>query len=269
MNLIWHIVKKDLRRFRLPIALMAGVLILKTVLLYSTPDPARPVAINGLEALSLIADLLKDKSVLLGQLLSFLCFMDFLFLVGLVPAILCEDPTLGDKTYWRTLPVAGWQMLAAKALTIFLIAWPLQAVLQIAVNLHYANLGSSASHAANLHHWYESLGSMTTYQACFVSLFIIIPLLWKSFVVGAGVLFLVYVFLEFLTVFTGTFLNVARDGHASGPSFNLGYVLLGIWLLSVAATGVTMYCWRRRVAGFLILAASVTTIYVTSVCFGF
>ena len=132
MNLIWHIFKKDLRRLGPVFVLLAAVLFFKAEFLGIASDAhtrsnlfqeavylKNPVALNGVRAIEVIMHI-DLGSRMKNLMLWFSCVWDFIFLIMLVFLVLLDDPTLGEKAFWRTRPIEGWQMLAAKAIFILL-----------------------------------------------------------------------------------------------------------------------------------------------------
>jgi hypothetical protein len=259
MNLIWHIVKKDLRRFWLLIALLALALFSKAELLTVAPNfgepvhnvgqpgthPPAPVALNSTDAMRLIYEI-NLGSHLRTNLLWVVCCSDFILLVVLVLGVLLEDPTQGDRTFWRTRPIAGWHILAAKAVFIFLVSWPLQAAMQVMINF---------AEGAPIAHWYSAIGSLTGIQAWWISVLVLAALLWRNPIVGLGSLFGCYCLLEVLAFILDEFgynPYPSMDKHAAAA----GFVWFGITLL----VSWFMYCHRQRRTGSLIFATGMTVI---------
>lgn len=120
MNLTWHIVKKDCRRLRWPLAfwaaLMIGQFILGLMMLRQVDAEA--------EVLGRTLQLFDGLHVILWSLQLFLGYM-------LVVAFLYEDPLVGPQTWWVTRPISGGRLLVAKVIAIVLCLW----LLPIVVNL--------------------------------------------------------------------------------------------------------------------------------------
>jgi hypothetical protein len=110
MKLTWHIVKKDLRRQRWLIAVIAAVMAAKIgmgVWVLNTE-------LGGLEFSEFWAMRGQGTGlvvVVLEVLLSYL----------FVAALVQEDPLVGRRMEWRTRPISGARLLGAKALTIGLV----------------------------------------------------------------------------------------------------------------------------------------------------
>ncbi len=105
MRLVWHIVRKDLRRFALPIAVWLLTLTGPTILGLSTPKPEGHLALN--------------LEMMLGAQKTAVRFMDFaLLLFGylLAGSIVLEDSLAGSAEFWKTRPVSGARLMAAKGL---------------------------------------------------------------------------------------------------------------------------------------------------------
>ena len=120
MNLTWHLLKKDIRRFRLPLALWAALILAQTVICFaifrSTDEDVMLLRtrLNGLDALH---EILWVMQMVVG----------FFLVAGLVQ----EDPLVGQRTWWVTRPIAGLQLLSAKliAAVLFFGVLPVLALL--------------------------------------------------------------------------------------------------------------------------------------------
>jgi hypothetical protein len=104
MSLIFHIVKKDLRRFWLPLVVFATVIVAKLglgALLLWRVNPA-----NGdfFGRLTLYLNLVSVIEGLAGFIL--------------VAAIVQEDPLVGTEAFWMTKPISGAALLTAKFVTV-------------------------------------------------------------------------------------------------------------------------------------------------------
>jgi len=106
MNLVWHIVKKDLRALRWPLvvwaALIAAKLMMGLLLLTST-SPNDQHLFQTLDALAKL-------------LAAFECLG-----VVLVAALVQEDLLVGTTAFWTTRPISGGRLLAAKLLGLGVI----------------------------------------------------------------------------------------------------------------------------------------------------
>ena len=112
MNLIWHIIKKDVRALRWPLGLWTLVIILKLgtgVLLLTADGTEAPEWFTRLEGIATTFAGLELLSVLL------------------VAALVQEDPLVGSSAFWVTRPVSGGRLLRAKlaAIGLVFILWPL------------------------------------------------------------------------------------------------------------------------------------------------
>ncbi|HWA85333.1 MAG TPA: hypothetical protein VG710_03860 [Opitutus sp.] len=107
MNLILHIVKKDLRRFWIPIALFALVLAAKLLLGALLRWQSGPLDVDVFDRLTLYAN--------------FGSIAECLVIFVLVAALVHEDSTIGTRAFWMTKPVSGLSLLAAKLVTVLLV----------------------------------------------------------------------------------------------------------------------------------------------------
>jgi len=107
MNLVWHIVKKDLRRLWVPLALWSLLVAFQVVvgltLLWS----------NRSADLAWFDRMADYSHMLLG--------LDLLFAYVLVAALVHDDSLVGSHVFWRTRPLAGGRLLGAKLLAAALM----------------------------------------------------------------------------------------------------------------------------------------------------
>ncbi len=254
MNTLWHIVKKDLRRFWLLLTVLALVLIVKAFLLAGTSFGGPAVPLNSMDALGRIADTYLRKDGLLSMAGGLLGITDFLILSTLILGILLEDPPLGDRTFWRARPIASGQMLTAKAISLFLLSWPLQAGLQILIN--FAN-----------HPWYSALGELTLIQATWVAVLAPIVLLWRNPITGAGALAAIWVG-SFMLL--GELLSPTMPQPVGGkpdPLISREVIFLAVLFCTTVAVAAWMYLKRKRLIGFLIFSAGLVAMWWVAACF--
>jgi hypothetical protein len=118
MHLIWHIVRKDLRRLLPWLALLIGAMLARYFNFYA---PGYVPEHNDLSALWQRAGIIND--ILLGL---------SLFATALAAATLVhDDAVIGDRTFWLTRPISGGRLLAAKTLTFTLALVVLPLVIQL------------------------------------------------------------------------------------------------------------------------------------------
>jgi hypothetical protein len=106
MNLTWHIVKKDLRALKWPLALWIFVIIAKlgigVVLLNA----------DGTEGVEWF-----NKMDALAKILGIFEFVSFVLTAALVQ----QDLLVGTTAFWMTRPISGGRLLRAKLLSIGLV----------------------------------------------------------------------------------------------------------------------------------------------------
>ena len=106
MNLVWHIVKKDLRALRWPLVVWVALISAKLamgVLLLTTSTPGEEELFQTLDGLA--------KMLAGAECLG----------VVLVAALIQEDLLVGTTAFWATRPISGGRLLAAKLLTLGII----------------------------------------------------------------------------------------------------------------------------------------------------
>lgn len=99
MNLVWHIVKKDVRRLWVPILLWSVLLIAKVGLNFAVFSP---FASDG----AWFERMQMGYGVLAG-IETVICFL-------LAASLVLEDPLVGSTMFWATRPIDGRRLLAAK-----------------------------------------------------------------------------------------------------------------------------------------------------------
>jgi len=106
MSLVWHIVRKDFRRLRLPLALWLVLVLAHTALLASNlgGNQANPGSFEGLRYFA------NTWGVIVSA-------------VGFVLAawLVMEDSLVITQAFWPTRPISGARLLAAKVLGAFLM----------------------------------------------------------------------------------------------------------------------------------------------------
>ncbi len=118
MKLVWHIVRKDLRRMRVPLALWALVLAGKNEM--------------GVDLLHGDAADLVHLDLMRMSIAVFVGVDVFVNLI-LVGLLVQEDALVGTNSFWFTRPISGGRLLAAKLLGSFLMF----GVLPILVSLRW------------------------------------------------------------------------------------------------------------------------------------
>ncbi len=293
MNLIWHIIKKDLKRFRVPIAMFVWVVICKAVFLsklflknldYIGSFNAELRPLNSLWSMNLIERYFMQMQpnpetgeALLSYLL--LC-SDFFILIVIVLNVLYEDPPRGETTFWLTRPIGWWRMLMAKGGFLILVAILLPAIVQVLSNCfilgwenHHYNLVRPSGHgiagwrayfSLSIYHlsprdftahWYDSLDGLAEVQAAWVGAIAMAPLLWKGRVLGLVSLLGIY-----LTVASAIVLIVFSTHHGPQPMSYHAELLTPIFMCLGAVVAFWSYGGRSRPLGFLIFGAGLTTI---------
>ncbi len=111
MNLVWHIVKKDLLRLRLPLLLWTGVLLGGIF-----------ISERMFSAGSLEPEWFRRQAGILGVII----FVSVIVCYILAAALALEDTLVGSQMFWATRPISGGRLLAAKVLgaALFFIIWP-------------------------------------------------------------------------------------------------------------------------------------------------
>ena len=121
MKLIWHIVWKDARRLRWALAGWAGLIVAQLLI-----GAAMIVAWRNVDSdptLALVWQLSRTATILQ--------WLQFISVYLMVAALVHNDPLVGTRARWMTLPISGRRLLAAKLATIALFLWLLPCVLTL------------------------------------------------------------------------------------------------------------------------------------------
>ena len=127
MKLIWHIVKKDIRRFWIGIVLLVGLTGLKLLLIGGVFRVGMP----------------KEWSTRMMQYQIMLLVAELILSFFVAAAIVQEDPVSESGAFWQNLPITRLQLLAAKFSGVILVC-ALPAVLTLAVGLLVYHMPVSA-----------------------------------------------------------------------------------------------------------------------------
>ncbi len=111
MNLIWHIFRKDARRLLWPVLGMLAVTLL--------PMGLALISVSG-------------KGSVVPTVVSFIAtmmppFVSYFLVMGFV----AEDSIAGGGAFWKTRPIAGARLLAAKLIGLVLLLWVLPIVVSL------------------------------------------------------------------------------------------------------------------------------------------
>ena len=266
MRLIWHIVKKDFRRCRWMLLLLAAIWLVKTVLLYETLHRYDrfswnevSIALNGVRlidlAISRYANYPLDTVALLARLSS---FTDIFLLLGVILCVMKEDSPIEERPFWRTRPIHFEQMFAAKALFIAMVAWPVPVALQMVANIwvfgpfshwYYFDWLSHLIFDA-LSHGFRGVPDVILIQAGWAAVAIVAAALWKNWVVGLGVMALAFL----LMLSTSMSLELNWD-H---PHFSF---VVPVGLAGSAAIAFVMYRGSNRKLAFSMFASLTALIF--------
>jgi hypothetical protein len=245
-KLIWHIVKKDLRRFwpilglRLLIMLAQAIILLYCII--RSGDYREVPILNSAQSL----DFLIDYSAHTMIFSIFFWITDICFMSHLVINALQEDTPLGHRAFWRTRPITGAQLLVAKALFIALAICGLSALIQLGTVL---STGFS---------WPVALGAVGDYlltQLAWIALAASFAVLWKNLMLGFGIS-------ACLSLAPFALIGLLKPEIAhfdwDDTSAHKAYLIL---LATGLAIPVWMYLLRRRFGGFAIFIVSVLFFY--------
>jgi hypothetical protein len=116
MKLTWHIVIKDWRRLRIPIAFWALLLAFQLIIGVRLLT-GRVLDTYYFERLSLLVGILAALQAVIGYLLA--------------PALVLEDGLVESTAFWPTRPISGSRLMGAKLLTCLLLFGALPALITL------------------------------------------------------------------------------------------------------------------------------------------
>lgn len=241
-SVVWHIIKKDLRRFRLLLALWVAALLVRVCIAGWTEQNYAPESGLGILAFMLV----------------------LLLNAHLVVSVLGEDSPVKEAAFWRTRPIAGRQMMSAKLL--FLAGWTLvlpMAVVAVAGWSYGFTARECAAVAAGQLIVHGLIGGIFLLVSLFTQR------VWAT-ILGLGlVLILAQVFLMRVAV-----MHVMRSSGAIAPaviefepaSLELSRMVIAVVVLLVACGTAVLWVYRerRRAVAALLLVAGIVGMKVTT-----
>ncbi|AHF89731.1 hypothetical protein OPIT5_05310 [Opitutaceae bacterium TAV5] len=218
--LVWHIVKKDLRRQRWLLLVWGGVWLLRLALplwLMARLEPSEP----GYGA--------TEATVLQVALLA-----DLLLLFVIIARAVQSDGPLRKEAFWRTQPVSPGQMLTAKLLFAGIACWLAPLVVMAAALLCYG---------AGAEEFFVSLRSVALNQAACVLAASTFAVVFRG--VAASLIIAALVSCLFIILLPGAN-PVGLDGVLMGKSLFASRMLAGAGVLLTSAAIAWRGAWIRR-----------------------
>ncbi|HVU36856.1 MAG TPA: hypothetical protein VHC95_00835 [Opitutales bacterium] len=248
--IIWHILKKDFRRLRFYIALLAlfigcdsAVQLLANTL--NSPE-GRTSGSRWLATLGMCPWLEAHVRPHLEGMAVMSYGVSVVLMYFLIVAAVMEDAPLSDKAFWRTRPVTGGQMFAAKFSFVLLVSVPLQA---FSIALTAALLYPEWETSYFLHSLVLASGMMLIVSMTMLAT----TTLWRNPVIGAGALLLPYLLHLFLfnpwSIMADTFFVYA-------------------WPVLAMGIAASVYISHRQRTGFAMLTIGVAVYYLWPVVLG-
>lgn len=228
---IWHIIKKDLRRFRALLAVWCVALATRVV----APGFAEAGVERPLEV----------SLVLMAVLILFLNAL-------MVTRVLAEDSPLKEAAFWRSRPIAGRQMMTAKLL--FLAWWTLVvplvviAVAGAATGFTTRELIAVAAGQLMLH---------AVVSVFFVTTAILTQRVWAA-VVGVIVVFVAMQIAQRPQIAP----EAASDFENTSGMLSCVSVAAAVGLIALGIASAQVYRDRRRMAAGAVLAAGAAGVWL-------
>jgi hypothetical protein len=233
MKLLWHIVWKDARRLRWPLAAWAGLIVVQ-LLIGAWLAASAGITLETFKRFVGLQSLLSSVQLFAAYLLA--------------GWLVHEDLVVGVQVHWITLPVSGRRLLAAKLAALGLFLWLMPAMLALpwwlACGFGFPVIAGLMGQTIVLH-------AMVTLPALLVAA---LTDNWTRFFTWSLVLV--------VAVVTGAMATMAR--------MNLGYVSLAngvwqsrvvlvifIWLLTIVGVTVHQFLTRRTGRSIGIVATGV------------
>ena len=246
MNLTWHIVAKDFRRLRYPIAAWMLAYVVQFALGARLLSGAVPNTSSwqsmqvACQALSLIQ-----------------------FVVGfmLIPELVLDDPLVGTSAFWPTRPISGARLLGAKLLSCALLFGLLPNLVSLPWWLYCGYNGHQVWSAAVDSFGFElaplALGLLVASLSASLSRFI-----------GWSILLFAGLGLSFITLVTpaGTHLFFHGLDQMVGTEVNQARLLQFCWIAYPAAALVIVHQFlTRRIARSLVLLSCILALLAVDV----
>jgi hypothetical protein len=233
VKLIWHIVWKDARQLRWPLAAWAGLIVVQLLI------GAWMVARAGLEG---------EQATRLAALPPILLRMQLITAYLMVAWLVHEDLVVGIRSHWMTLPISGWRLCLAKLTALALFFWVLPCLLTLP---WWLACGFGFPVVAGLIGQTIVLHAVVTLPALPIA---VLTDNWTRFITWTVVLA--------LAVVTGSFMMMATVDAESGlvsGGIRLSRVslVLGIWLVTIAGVTAHQFLTRRTGRSIGIVATGV------------
>lgn len=230
-SLIWHIIKKDLRRFRALLALWCAALAIRVI----------AAGLAGNDA----GGRLEPGLVILFVLILFLNAL-------MVTRVVAEDSPLKEAAFWRSRPITGRQMMTAKL--IFLAVWTLflPSLVVVAAGCAYGFTGwECAAVAAGQVMIHATVGAL------FLTTSILTQRVWAA-VLG------VLVLLVAVQIARGgrSTLEAASPFESVSLALSGVSVALAVGLVALGAAVTWVYRERRRPVAAAVLIAGAAGVYL-------
>ena len=221
MKLIWHIVWKDARRLRWPLAAWVGLIVVQLLI------GAWMVARAGVDL---------ELANRLAELHPILFRAELISAYLMVAWLVHEDLVVGIRSHWMTLPISGLRLCVAKLTALALFFWVLPCVLALP---WWLACGFGAREIAGLTIQTMVLHAAVTLPALSIA---VLTDNWTRFITWT--LVLVFALVTGLAVSSAT--ANAESGLISG-GIRLSRVLLvlGIWLATIVGVTVHQFLTRR------------------------
>ncbi len=177
MKLVWHIARKDLRRFAIPVAVWLVLLLAPTIAQAVMTPGIGPHAQSSLDGWA------KVTGIWLRMVEGVQLVIGFV----LAGAVVLEDPVVDPNAFWPTRPISGARMLGGKLLAaaILFCAAPIAALLPVwlAVGFEISAIAAAAG------------DFVSRYGTLVLFAFMVAALVRNlaQFVVGALVLYVLFV----------------------------------------------------------------------------
>jgi ABC-type transport system involved in multi-copper enzyme maturation permease subunit len=238
MNIVLHILRKDLRRVRVPLAVWLVLVALSFALIGSAIKPQDSEAQAFFMTLSYLVPLLQT-----------------VMLIVIIPLVIQEEPLAGTTAFWLTRPISRGTLLASKLLftLVVLVLPPLAAeMIVLAAN------GASAHYLA-LAVPEILIGNLTLITV--VALVSVVTQNFGRFAIFGGVLVIAACLLEFAIFWIGIFSNSFIGAGATDNSHPEEYILslmatrwlVGEVLMIAAATALIIHQYLKLRTALTIL----------------
>jgi ABC-type transport system involved in multi-copper enzyme maturation permease subunit len=255
MNIVYHILRKDLRRVRVPLAVWLVLVALSFALIGSAIKPRDSEVQAFFLMLSYLVPLLQT-----------------VMLIVIIPLVIQEEPLAGTTAFWLTRPISRGTLLASKMIFILLVL----VLPPFAAEMIVLGANGASAHYLALAVPEILIGNLTLITV--VALISVVTTNFGRFAIFGGVLVISACLLEFAIFWIGIFSHSFMGATASDSSHPVEYMfslmatrwMVGEVLMIAAAAALIVHQYLKRWTTLTILlgVASLFVVFMVANAWG-